>query len=260
MLRAMPAPMFPSPMNPTRMARLLLGEDFLEEDGGARGRIGADQLFLLAHHVEESVEGLTRDVVVEIEALGFRDLQGLFEAGAGLAVGDAAARDALEELIDLGGGGRGEEHQADEQEQQVSAHETSDVGAIRLLDARGRGAVASDHRAVHRPRRGAASRLDPRPRLTPGTPSGEGGEPCPPRCASIWPIRSSCRSFPESGRGKPRRSSSFAPSMVPSVTSTSSRRFSAPGLPRRRSPSSPISLPQTALRPKRPAPSLVTRS
>src|SRR5262249_53985503 len=77
MLRAMPAPMFPSPMNPTRMARLLLGEDFLEEDGGARGRIGADQLLLLAHHVEESVEGLTRDVVVEIGALGFREGNGI---------------------------------------------------------------------------------------------------------------------------------------------------------------------------------------
>src|SRR5215470_12097327 len=86
MLRAMPAPMFPNPMNPTRMARLLLGEDFLGEGGGARSRIGADQLLLLAHHVEESVEGLARDVVVEIEALGFREGNGLELSHQGLVL------------------------------------------------------------------------------------------------------------------------------------------------------------------------------
>src|SRR5215831_7770726 len=106
MLRAMPAPMFPSPMNPTRMARLLLGEDFLEEDGGARGRIGADQLLLLAHHVEESVEGLTRDVVVEIGALGFREGNGIELSHQSLVLpGHAHLAHAL---VDDGAEGRGE--------------------------------------------------------------------------------------------------------------------------------------------------------
>src|SRR5262249_43653889 len=62
-------------------ARRLLGEDFLEKRGDARGRVRPDLSLLVADHEEEAVEGLADHVAIEVDALGFqeRDRLGLAE-------------------------------------------------------------------------------------------------------------------------------------------------------------------------------------
>src|SRR5262249_9777584 len=79
---------------------------FLHQCRGPRGGIGADLRFLFAHHVKQPVEGLARDVVVEVEALRLGEGDGLELADEGLVLPRHA--NVIHALADDGLEGRGE--------------------------------------------------------------------------------------------------------------------------------------------------------